>query len=119
MVSNIWAEVLGVERVGASDNFFDLGGNSLLLVKAHSRLQESFAREISMVELFRRATVSSLAEYLSGGQDGGGQPKLQQAQGRASKQVEATKSQRQLMKERAEKFQRGRQQQKRVEPRNN
>jgi amino acid adenylation domain-containing protein len=64
-IAQIWQEVLGLERVGTSDNFFDLGGHSLLMARVHARLQEAVRRELSMVELFQYPTVGALAHYLS------------------------------------------------------
>ena len=60
----IWQEVLRVEQVGLHDNFFDLGGHSMLLVQAQRRLAESFGREVPLVDLFRYPTVSALAGSL-------------------------------------------------------
>jgi acyl carrier protein len=68
VIAAIWREVLQVERVGRHDNFFDLGGHSLLLVQVHSRLEEVLARPLSMVDLFRCPTVEALAARL--GSDG-------------------------------------------------
>ena len=65
-VAEAWQEVLGVESVGLDDNFFDLGGHSLLLARLRSRLAGRFPREVSIVVLFRYPTVRSLAEHLSG-----------------------------------------------------
>ena len=56
-VAGIWGEVLTVERVGRSDNFFDLGGNSLLMVRVHTKLQRAFKREIPLVDLFKYPSV--------------------------------------------------------------
>ena len=64
-VASIWAEALGVARVGVHDNFFDLGGHSLLLARVHARLRERLGAEISIVELFRYPTVESLAGRLT------------------------------------------------------
>ena len=64
-LAEIWRAVLGVERVGIHDNFFDLGGHSLLLAKVHSQLQAALGRELAMIELFRYSTISALAKYLS------------------------------------------------------
>ena len=61
----LWAEVLGVERVGVDDNFFDLGGHSLLLVRLHERLRERFGHDLPIVELFAHPTVGALARRLS------------------------------------------------------
>jgi malonyl CoA-acyl carrier protein transacylase len=67
-VARIWQEVLGVEEVGIHDNFFELGGHSLLLVQAQSKLQEFFHSSVSIVDMFKYPTISTLAKYLSQGQ---------------------------------------------------
>jgi amino acid adenylation domain-containing protein len=66
LVAAVWRELLGLERVGLHDNFFDLGGHSLLLVQAHSRLESLLGRSLAMVDLFRFPTVESLAAHLKG-----------------------------------------------------
>lgn len=66
-ISDVWSEVLRMDRIGADDNFFDLGGNSVLLVKARSRLAEVFAREVPTVTLFTYPTVRALAAHFDGG----------------------------------------------------
>jgi amino acid adenylation domain-containing protein len=66
-IAAAWQEVLGVEEVGLDDNFFDLGGHSLLLARVRSRLAGRFPREVSVVVLFRYPTVRSLAGYLAQG----------------------------------------------------
>ncbi|HEX3528164.1 MAG TPA: non-ribosomal peptide synthase/polyketide synthase [Thermoanaerobaculia bacterium] len=63
-ISAVWQEVLGVERVGIHDNFFDLGGHSLLLVKMGRRLEEICGRSLPLNDLFRFTTVHGLAGYL-------------------------------------------------------
>ncbi len=65
-VATAWQEVLGVERVGIRDNFFDLGGHSLLLVSLHEKLAERLGRELSIVDLFQHPTVESFALFLAG-----------------------------------------------------
>ncbi|MEW5927432.1 MAG: non-ribosomal peptide synthase/polyketide synthase, partial [Gemmatimonadota bacterium] len=69
-VAAAWAETLGTGRVGAHDNFFDLGGHSLLLVQLHSRLQERFGAGVSLAELFGHATLADLARRLDELRDG-------------------------------------------------
>jgi len=64
-IAKVWQEVLNLEKVGVNDNFFDLGGHSLLLVQVNHKLQELFNRELSIVDLFQNSTISSLAQYLS------------------------------------------------------
>ncbi|WP_052519231.1 amino acid adenylation domain-containing protein [Archangium violaceum] len=61
----IWAEVLGLERVGVDDNFFDLGGNSLLLQSVHAKVEAVVGRALPMVELFQFSTVRTLAAQLA------------------------------------------------------
>jgi amino acid adenylation domain-containing protein len=63
-VAGIFAELLRVDRVGRDDNFFDLGGHSLLVVRAHQRLCRALGREIPVVDLFRFPTVALLARHL-------------------------------------------------------
>ncbi|HEY2738545.1 MAG TPA: beta-ketoacyl synthase N-terminal-like domain-containing protein, partial [Thermoanaerobaculia bacterium] len=60
----MWREVLGVGSVGVHDNFFDLGGHSLLLAQAHSRLV-ALGHDLALLDLFRHPTVDALARRLS------------------------------------------------------
>ena len=59
-----WQDVLGLGQVGARDNFFDLGGNSLLLAQLQGKLQVVVRKEIPMVEMFRHPTIDALVRYL-------------------------------------------------------
>ena len=61
----IWGEVLGLEQVGVRDNFFDLGGHSLRLIRVHSKIRESVDREVAVIDLFRYPTIESLASWLA------------------------------------------------------
>jgi amino acid adenylation domain-containing protein len=65
LIAGVWKETLGVERVGVRDNFFNLGGHSLLLIRVNNRLREALRIELPVVELFKYPTVSTLAEHLS------------------------------------------------------
>ncbi|BBD63729.1 microcystin synthetase B [Nostoc commune NIES-4072] len=65
LIAAIWQEILQLEKVGINDNFFDLGGHSLLMVQIYNKLQKIFAQEFSMVEMFKYPTIHSLAKYLS------------------------------------------------------
>ena len=62
----LWSEVLGRERVGVLDNFFDLGGHSLRLGQVHARLTALFQRPPALVELFQHPTIRALAARLDG-----------------------------------------------------
>ncbi|MPZ25906.1 MAG: amino acid adenylation domain-containing protein [Micromonosporaceae bacterium] len=66
LVAGVWRSVLGRPRVGAEDNFFDLGGHSLALVAVAVRLSAAVGREVPVVELFRLPTIRTLAGFLDG-----------------------------------------------------
>jgi len=68
-IAGIWQDMLDLEKVGIHDNFFDLGGHSLLLIQVHSQLQKLLNRDISITDLFEYPTISSLTKYLSQEQD--------------------------------------------------
>ncbi|MEM7584178.1 MAG: amino acid adenylation domain-containing protein [Acidobacteriota bacterium] len=61
-VAEVWAEILGFDRVGARDNFFDLGGNSLLATQLVSRLRERFEMDLALKDFFEEATVARVAQ---------------------------------------------------------
>ncbi|XXY48838.1 amino acid adenylation domain-containing protein [Sorangium sp. So ce269] len=63
-IAQLWAEVLKRRQVGHDDNFFDLGGDSLLLVSMARHILERFGREVSVIHLFEHPTVSQQAAYL-------------------------------------------------------
>ncbi len=57
----IWSEVLALERIGAHDNFFDLGGNSLVALRLVARVRAAFSIDLPLVALFAAPTVAGLA----------------------------------------------------------
>jgi acyl transferase domain-containing protein/acyl carrier protein len=63
-ITAVWQEVLGIEQIGLYDNFFDLGGNSLIGLQLIARLKKEFGAQIPAVALFEAPTVSALARYL-------------------------------------------------------
>jgi acyl carrier protein len=83
-VAQIWEEILGIDRVGLEDRFFDIGGHSLLLVGLAAKLQESFGRPVSVMDLFQRPTVAEQARFLANEICAG--TNLPDAQDRARKQ---------------------------------
>ncbi|GGL80161.1 hypothetical protein GCM10010129_24750 [Streptomyces fumigatiscleroticus] len=64
-LARLWCGVLGRDRVGRDENFFDLGGNSLLLVAAQTAINKEFGCDLPVVDLFAHPTVRDLARHLS------------------------------------------------------
>ena len=69
-IAAVWQELLQVEKIGINENFFDLGGHSLLLVKVQFRLQEVLGIEITVADLFKYSTIQALAQCLTEKPDG-------------------------------------------------
>jgi acyl carrier protein len=65
-IAAIWREVLHVDKVGIHDNFFDIGGNSLLLAQVHVRLETELQQQLSMVDMFQHPTIRTLVDFFSG-----------------------------------------------------
>ena len=63
-LAGIWTELLKVENIGINDDFFDLGGRSLLAIKAVSRIRDVFEVDLPLRTLFERPTVAALAEAI-------------------------------------------------------
>jgi amino acid adenylation domain-containing protein len=66
IVAGVWRKVLDTDHVGLDDNFFDIGGTSLLLVSVQTRLQTLFDKRIPVANLFAYTTVRTLSESLGG-----------------------------------------------------
>jgi acyl carrier protein len=64
LLAGIWGEVLHLERVGRQDNFFALGGHSLVATQVVSRVRERFTVELPVRHLFEASTVAGLAERI-------------------------------------------------------
>ena len=76
IVAGVFAEVLGVERVGVDDDFFALGGDSLIAIRVSARLQLALGREVPVRYLFDASTVGGLADYLHRHRGGAARPPL-------------------------------------------
>jgi len=96
LIAQIWQTLLQVPRVGLQDNFFDLGGHSLLMAQVQFQLQEQLQQEVSVVELFQYPTVQALAQYLNSKTPlmATTQPAFQSARDRAQRQKSALNRQR-------------------------
>jgi amino acid adenylation domain-containing protein len=91
-ISVIWQEFLHLEKIGINDNFFDLGGHSLLLTQVHNRLNEriQIKKELTIVDLFRYPTIHSLAKYMEEDEKQGQPGEIyRKIQDRAAKQRQA------------------------------
>ena len=67
IIATIWQDLLGIEQLGIHDNFFDLGGNSLIGLKMIARLKQELLIDIPIVSLFEGPTVSALARLIGQG----------------------------------------------------
>ncbi len=92
-IAEIYRNLLRIARIGLHDNFFDLGGHSLLIVRAHQKLKEALGREIPVLDLFRFPTVAALARHLGGEETS----TLQRVQGLAEQQRTAQQRQKAAM----------------------
>jgi acyl transferase domain-containing protein/acyl carrier protein len=77
-IVKVWQELLGIEGIGIHDDFFDLGGHSLLLTQLVSRVRKQVKTEISLRKLFEKRTVAGIGEEVEAARGGGGDkgPKL-------------------------------------------
>jgi natural product biosynthesis luciferase-like monooxygenase protein len=64
-VAAIWKDALGLEEISVTENVFDLGAHSLLVVQMQRRMKEHFARDIAITDIFRFPTVRAIAAHLS------------------------------------------------------
>lgn len=67
-IFKIWSEILGTTAISLKSNFFDLGGNSLLLSKVRNQIEKKIGKEIEMVKLFKYTTIQDLAEFIEKGE---------------------------------------------------
>ncbi|PSJ18790.1 non-ribosomal peptide synthetase [Nitrosomonas supralitoralis] len=69
-IAEIWSDVLEIHPVGLQNNFFDLGGHSLLLIKVKQKLEERLNIHMAIIDLFKYTTVASLAKFVNQGDAG-------------------------------------------------
>ena len=65
VLATIWQDLLGIQKVGVDDNFFDLGGDSLLLLRVQVKIRQAMGAELSLAEMFQHPTISALARRLT------------------------------------------------------
>lgn len=64
VLSTVWASSLGIEKVGIDDDFFELGGASVVATQIVSRLRQMFQMDLPAVLLFETPTIEKLARYM-------------------------------------------------------
>jgi acyl carrier protein len=64
-IAAVWQNILQLAQVGIHDNFFDLGGHSLLLARLSMELRQALGRDISVVDLFRYPSIADFAGFLA------------------------------------------------------
>lgn len=69
-IAEIWQKALGVSEVGLDDNFFDLGGHSLLTIRVLGMLKEVLTTPLNLVDLFRYPTIRTLCAHIEAADDG-------------------------------------------------
>ena len=67
-IVNVWQDTLKLDKVGVKDNFFDLGGHSLLIIRVHQQLKAQLEIPISLTDLYRFPTIASLTDFLNSDQ---------------------------------------------------
>jgi amino acid adenylation domain-containing protein len=65
-IAEVWQDVLKINNIGFNDNFFDLGGHSLLMMKVISKLSKKLNQKLTALELLQYTTIRKLAEYIAG-----------------------------------------------------
>jgi amino acid adenylation domain-containing protein len=100
-IAQIWRQVLHLDQVSIHDNFFDLGGHSLLLLQVNNTLRTVFKSDISVVTMFQHPTIHSLAQHLNQqiSQPQNQLPVFVESQNRAQKQIESIKRQQSFRKQ--------------------
>ncbi|HEY1171318.1 MAG TPA: amino acid adenylation domain-containing protein [Verrucomicrobiae bacterium] len=81
----VWEDVLGVHPVGVQDNFFEMGGHSLLAVKLVSQVEKTFGNRVPVAEVFLRPTVEQLTDHLRSLQPRDRVQHIAEIQGKGSK----------------------------------
>jgi len=64
-IVRVWSEALGFDRIGVNDNFFALGGHSLMATRVAAQLAEELGVELPLATLFEKPTVSELAAFIA------------------------------------------------------
>lgn len=98
-LAEIWQNVLGIDQVGVHDDFFELGGDSLLTAQVHRQFRDTFPQEITIANLLQHPTIADLSAFLAS-HDATTVPSFEKVQDRAEKQKEALKRRQQNIRKR-------------------
>ena len=96
VLAGIWSKLLKLDRVGIHDNFFEIGGNSLMTLQIALQVRALLDKDLPVVKLFQHPTIAQLANYLNKGQSAN--PSDNKFQDRADRQKAAFKRQKQSTK---------------------
>ena len=96
VIAGVWQNMFGLERISVEENFFDLGGHSMLLIQMHGRLRELLKTEFPIVTLLEHPSIGSLARHLQ--QAGTPAANGEKWQDRAARQKEALAKMRTTLK---------------------
>lgn len=89
IIYNLWKQILGVESINLNESFFNVGGDSLLLMRLHADLEKALHQKISMNVLFTNPTIKDLANYFISTTTPTSNSNLQTSQLRAKKRLQA------------------------------
>ncbi len=85
VVMNVWAHILGIEKIGAEDDFFELGGDSVLATQIISQLRDMFRTDLPPIVMFEAPTIEKLASYMIANET---RPGLTEKTAKVLKQIE-------------------------------
>ncbi|MEG4442911.1 amino acid adenylation domain-containing protein [Microcoleus sp. AT9_B5] len=96
LLAGVWSKLLKLDRVGIHDNFFEIGGNSLMTLQVAVQVRDLLATDLPVVKLFQHPTIAQLANYLNQGKSAN--ESTNKFQDRADRQKAAFKRQKQSTK---------------------
>lgn len=95
-IGKIWESFLPIEHIGVNDNFFDIGGHSLLLIQVYYKIKEEYETNLTVIDMFKFPTIRLLSEYIESGEN---QNTLEKATHQAKKSKESMKMNKKRMKD--------------------
>jgi acyl carrier protein len=93
-LASLWQQQLGIEKVGVQDEFFELGGDSLVLMQVHAQLSQVTDKSVPIAELYNHPTIKGLANSIDNSGQQGGDEQVQKADQRAMQMKKAMRNRR-------------------------